>query len=235
VLLRQPEYLLVVEMKREQYARPVSGGEREAWIETEIAAHEAPDPSLLLDVVDPLVHEHLHDEVESWHFFWEPALRLRLRWRDPRRGDALDRRLASLLDLRQGEGLYQAWVETNHGAPGKYTGEADAYGREAWDLIQRDWMNGSELTLRLLRLRRNGRLTGSLASTLEQHWSRHVHLFTNQMFGPSWDYEIDRCLEQARGYLVHSLTWADSPSHRRMLDHVTAALDASSGAARGGG
>jgi hypothetical protein len=207
----------------------VGAGGSEAWIEAEITAHQAPDPVLLLDVIDPLVHEHLRDEVESWHFFWEPALRLRLRWREPGRGDALDRRLASLLDLRRGEGLFQTWAETNHGVPGKYTGEADAYGRDTWDLIQRDWMNGSELTLRLLRLRRDGRLTGSLASTLEQHWSRHVHLFTNQMFGPSWEHEIDRCLAQARGYLVHTLSLADTPRHRQMLDHVSAALDASSG------
>jgi len=203
-------------------------GTAEAWIQVSITANHAPDIQLLLEVIDPLVHEELAGEIESWHFFWEPVLYLRFRWRDPARRELLQERLGSLLDVRQAAGHFVSWVEANHGDPGKYTGEADSYGPEVWDLIQKDWMNGSELALRLLRLHDEGRLTGTLTPTPEAHWGRHVHLFTNQLCGVSrpipWDPEIALCLRQAHGYLMLSAGVTDSPRYAQMLRHVTAAL-----------
>ena len=155
----------------------------EAWIEINIPTRRQPDLELLSDVVEPLLHVELVNEVESWHFFWEPELRLRLRWRDPSRQEELEGRLAEILDRWRGESRLESWSAGNHGNPGeRHAGEATEYGPEVWDLIQKEWENGSELALRLLALSDAGGLTGTTAGTLEAHWARHVHLYTNRIY-----------------------------------------------------
>jgi hypothetical protein len=92
---------------------------------------------------------------------------------------------------------FKDWYEGAHGVRGKtYTGEADFYGEEVWSQVQKDWMNGSELALLLVKLERAGALT----KKREFHWDRHVPLFTNQLFG-TCEAEIQLCLNQAVGYL----------------------------------
>lgn len=72
-------------------------GKAEAWIEINIPTKASPDVDLLRDVVDPLVHTELVGEIATWHFFWEPELRLRLRWQDPSRRAEAEHRLAETL------------------------------------------------------------------------------------------------------------------------------------------
>jgi hypothetical protein len=154
------------------------------------------DEALLAEQVDALVHEELGEEIATWFFFWEPELRLRIRWRDQDRAAEHRRTLGARLDSWKAEGKVDDWYEGSHGARGEtYVGEADHYGEEAWPRIQRDWMNGSELALTLIKLDRAGRLT----KPRDYHWKRHVHLFTNQLLG-TWEAEIELCLQQALGY-----------------------------------
>jgi hypothetical protein len=169
----------------------------EAWIEVNLVTSRPHDEGLLAGPVDALVHGNLRAEIATWFYFWEPELRLRIRWREPGRAEANRRALAATLDSWKSSGTIRDWYEGAHGARGKtYTGEADHYGEEAWPRIQLDWMNGSELALALIKLDRDGRLSRSR----DYHWQRHVHLFTNQLLG-SWEAEIDLCLRQAIGYL----------------------------------
>jgi Lantibiotic biosynthesis dehydratase C-term len=169
----------------------------EAWTEVNLVAARPLDQALLLDVVDPIVHGELADEIETWFFFWEPDLRLRIRWKNPEHVDENRRRLATTLDRAKKARSIRRWYEGAHGAKGQtYVGEAEHYGAEAWPRIQKDWMNGSELALTLAKLDRAGQLN----RTREYHWQRHVHLVTNQLFG-SWEAEIELCLRQALGYL----------------------------------
>jgi Lantibiotic biosynthesis dehydratase C-term len=166
----------------------------EAWTEVNLVTRRELDPSVLLDVVDPLVHGELADEIETWFFLWEPELRLRIRWREPEHADENRARLAASLDEAK---AIRRWYEGAHGEEGKpYVGEAEHYGAEVWPRIQKDWMNGSELALLLFELERDGRLR----RPRDYHWQRHVHLFTNQLFG-SWEDEIALCLRQAIGYI----------------------------------
>ena len=168
----------------------------EAWTEVNLVPTETLDQALLVDVVDPLVHEELGQEIATWFFFWEPDLRLRIRWREPERVEGNRQRLEGALDRRKAERRIDDWYEGAHGVRGEtYTGEAEHYGREMWPRIQRDWMNGSELALELIKLERAGRLT----KPRDYHWKRHVHLFTNQVMGPI-ESEIELCLQQALGY-----------------------------------
>jgi hypothetical protein len=168
----------------------------EAWIEMNLVPVRTMDHDLLVELVDPLVHEQLGEEIATWFFFWEPELRLRIRWRDPDRAAEHRRTLVALLDRAKADGHIDDWYEGAHGARGEtYVGEADHYGDDVWPLIQRDWMNGSELALAFIKLERAGRLT----KPREYHWKRHVHLYTNQVLGP-WEAEIELCLQQALGY-----------------------------------
>lgn len=154
------------------------------------------DEGLLVTLVDSLVHAELGEEIATWFFFWEPELRLRIRWRDPERVPEHRRTLAALLDGRKADGDIDDWYEGAHGRRGEnYVGEADHYGEEIWPRIQEDWMNSSELALTLIKLDLADRLTKPRG----HHWQRHVHLFTNQLFG-SWEAEIELCLRQALGY-----------------------------------
>ena len=144
-----------------------------------------PDRSVLVELVDELAHG---EDVVTWFFFWEPELRLRLRWAgEPRAQSVRDR-----LERAVVEGLVSRWREE------PYDGEAEMYGAEVWPAIQKDWMNGSELALLCAKLERAGGLTRSR----EFQWQRHVHLVTNQLFG-TWDEEVELCLAQALGYLRH--------------------------------
>ena len=63
----------------------------EAWIEVNLVPVHLMDQDLLVDLVDPLVHEELGEEIETWFFFWEPELRLRIRWREPERAETIAR------------------------------------------------------------------------------------------------------------------------------------------------
>jgi hypothetical protein len=45
------------------------------WVEVNIepTSYERRE-RLLLDVIDPLIHETLSGRIDAWHYFWEPAL-----------------------------------------------------------------------------------------------------------------------------------------------------------------
>ena len=168
----------------------------EAWTEVNLVPVRTMDQALLVELVDPLVHDELGGDIATWFFFWEPELRLRIRWREPERAAEHRRTLAALFDAGKAERRITDWYEGSHGARGEtYVGEADHYGEEVWPLIQKDWMNGSELALALIKLDRAGRLT----RPADYHWKRHVHLFTNQLLG-TWEAEIELCLQQALAY-----------------------------------
>ena len=68
-------------------------------------------------------------------------------------------------------------------------------------------MNGSEFALLLARLEHAEALT----RPRRFHWERHVHLFTNQLYG-SWEAEVELCLAQALGYLRHIRAGGGKPS-----------------------
>ena len=155
---------------------------------------------LLLDVVDPLVHVHLRDEIERWFYFWEPELRLRLCWRDPARAGEIRSAVARLLDQAQAEGKLARWWEGNHGKEGeRYGGEADFYGAELWKLTSRDWMGGSELALAIVKLDAEGRLS----EPREFHWERRVQ----PLLQPA-SRRRDRALSPAGVWLHrHAVSW----------------------------
>jgi hypothetical protein len=197
----------------------------ERWLEVNIKPNEEFDRELLFGVVEPLVHEHFKSDLECWFFFWEPDLRLRLRWRDPAQSDELSARVFASLERSEAEGRFKGWYEGSHGRAGeRYSGEAGTYGEKEWELHQKDWMSGSELALLLLRLDHDGLFSGTEFNTLDSHWSRRVHLFTNQTYG-SWNAEIALCLAQARGYLGNLLALApQDPLYTRVYRNVDEAL-----------
>jgi hypothetical protein len=178
------------------------------WIEVNILPAPEAHETLLLDVVDPLVHQQLAAEIDTWFYFWEPELRLRLRWRDPRRADDNRAALARILDSARAGGRLEDWYEGNHGSRGDtYRGEADFYGAEVWELVARDWMSGSELALAIQRAAADSALTKPPSF----HWQRRVHLFSNQLLLD----EVPLCLFQARAYL--RMRGANDPHAREVM------------------
>jgi Lantibiotic biosynthesis dehydratase C-term len=164
------------------------------WIEVNLVAPAEARTRLLLEVVDPLVHDDLSGHVKTWFYFWEPELRLRVRWLDPELADSNRATLSRFLDAARTDGKLNEWYEGNHGKRGEtYRGEADFYGDEVWELVAQDWMSGSELALAIVRLDARGALTRPPSF----HWQRRVHLFSNQLLLN----EIALCLRQAHGYL----------------------------------
>ena len=79
------------------------------------AADEDERTRLLLEVVDPLVHDELSDQVRTWFYFWEPELRLRIGWSDPGQAENSRAELARFLDNARADGRLQDWYEANHG------------------------------------------------------------------------------------------------------------------------
>jgi len=175
------------------------------------AADDGERTRLLLEVVDPLVHDELGDHVRTWFYFWEPELRLRIQWSDPGQTEWSRAELTRSLDKAKADGRLEDWYEANHGNRGEqYRGEADFYGNEVWELTANDWMSGSELALAIVRLEAEGALT----KPRDFHWKRRVHLFSNQLWLP----EIALCLEQARGYL----RMTDESGDRRVVKIMNA-------------
>ena len=188
------------------------------WIEVNLVPVGGPSAALLLEVVDPLVHESLTDEIETWFYFWEPELRLRLRWRDASRVPDNRAALARSLDSARADGKIEDWYEGSHGTRGEtYTGEADFYGAEVWELVARDWMSGSELALAIARAEAQGTLTKPPSF----QWQRRVHLFSNQLLLD----EVPLCLYQARSYL--RLRGATGRSARRLMREIDRFLEGS--------
>jgi hypothetical protein len=180
--------------------------EHEAWLEVNVAPSLLLEEQLLIEVVDPLVHSSLAGELETWFYFWEPELRLRLRWREPASEDRLAGVVEAFLNDRQADGAFKEWFAGAHGERGKvYAGEAEQYGAEIWPLVQKDWMSGSELALAIVK----SEVGGPLTQRRDWHWSRRVHLFTNQLYSTktareAWLKEIELCLNQAQGYARHA-------------------------------
>src|SRR5919199_5207188 len=97
----------------------------ESWTELNIVATPPLDEKLLVDVVDPLVHDTFADDIATWFFLWEPELRLRIRWRDADRVPTLHERLTTMLDAWKAERRLDDWYEGAHGVRGeRYAGEA---------------------------------------------------------------------------------------------------------------
>ena len=190
------------------------------WIEVNIEPVGEARRTLLLDVVDPLVHEQLASEIDTWFYFWEPALRLRLRWRDPARADDNRAALARVFDTAKADGKLVDWYEGNHGNRGEtYGGEADFYGAEVWELVARDWMSASELAIAIQRADADGALTKPPLF----HWQRRVHLFSNQLLVD----EVPLCLHQARGYLrMRGANDRQAKNVMRAIDRFLAAQEA---------
>ena len=195
----------------------------ELWTEVNLFPAEAAEESLLTGVIGGLVHQTFRGELETWFFFREPELRLRLRWSDPGRAEDCRSTLTRALDEAVRRGELVEWYEGAHGRRGeRYEGEAEMYGAELWSLVQKDWMNGSEFALQITKLEASGDLSRSRTF----HWERHVHLFTNQLFG-SWNSEIELCLAQALGYLRHITAGGGAPSAEteRLIAELRAARE----------
>ena len=77
----------------------------EAWTEVNLVPVEAMGESLLTGLIAGLVHTTFRDELETWFFFREPELRLRLRWAAPAHAARCRSELAAALDeaVRRGE------------------------------------------------------------------------------------------------------------------------------------
>lgn len=173
---------------------------------------------LLLDVVDPVVHEILNDCVGDWHYFWEPALRLRIRWQEPTR-DGVDK-LTSFLDEAKTDGKLASWQAGNHGnADETYAGEASDYGLEVWGQTYKDWTSGSELALSIVK----HDAANDLSKPRPFHWQRRVHLFSNEL-GLGFFEEACWSLNQAVGYFPRAREVNDprtnDPEISRLINEI---------------
>jgi len=157
------------------------------WTEVNIVPARADGQamtSLLIDLVDPLVHDKLNGRVNAWFYFWETApigqlhLRLRVCWQHPEDVDENRTELLRYLaDARRDHGLVRSY-EGCDGIEGEtYKGEAPRYGPEVWEPTYRSWMSGSELALAILK----AEAAGLLEKSRQFHWSRSLHLYSNQL------------------------------------------------------
>ena len=131
------------------------------------------------------------------------------------------RNLARIADGLVRKKLVSEWHFGRHGEKGvDYTGEEDRYGQNGWKVTQDYVRQGSETALRLLELKRSSKLENPLwakglgnpweggennpwrereEDPLVYHWSRFVHLFSNQL-GFDMEREAELCQRQAEQY-----------------------------------
>jgi hypothetical protein len=195
----------------------------EHWVEINLSAMLEVQDGILLDVLRPYVRRlERRGELVNFHYFREPEIRFRVRLRDV---GARKRAAASLARIAGGlarRGLISEWHFGSHGEKGeRYAGEEDRYGVNGWGVAQDYFRQGSETSLRLLELKRRSKLESPLwakglgnpweggernpwrerrEDPLVYHWSRFVHLFSNQL-GFDMEKEAGLCQRQSEGYL----------------------------------
>jgi len=194
----------------------------EHWVEINLEGDVSEQDGILLDVLLPYVRRlEKARALLTYHYFREPELRFRIRVKtaSSRRREArkLTNMAASLLE----KGVITGWRFGSHGEGGvEYTGEEDRYGKEGWKVAQDYFRDGAETALRLLNLKRGSRLENVLWARglgnpweggelnpwrekeddpLAFHWSRFVHLFSNQL-GFDVEKEVRLCARQAEKY-----------------------------------
>jgi hypothetical protein len=194
----------------------------EHWVEVNLPANRKLQDGILLDVLKPHIEKLQAKHVlVTWHFFREPEIRFRVRLRNKKAKDGEIKAIAKLARFLQREGLISDWRFGSHGERGsRYRGEEDRYGRNGWKVAQDYFNQGATIALRLLELKRENRLENPLwakglgnpwegekknpwrqheKNPLAYHWSRYVHLFTNQL-GFEINDEVKLCSKQAARY-----------------------------------
>ncbi|MDA4125480.1 MAG: thiopeptide-type bacteriocin biosynthesis protein [Thaumarchaeota archaeon] len=194
----------------------------EQWIEVNLMAGPKDQDRLLLETLRPYVWRLKRTgNLISWHYFREPEVRFRLRLKNKRSKLKETRVVASMADSLRRRGLVTEWHFGSHGEKGRvYSGEEDRYGKEGWKAAQEYFNHGSETALKLLDLKRNSRLENPLwgkglgnpweggeknpwrmkeEDPLAFHWSRYVHLFSNQL-GFDMEREAEFCSKQSQRY-----------------------------------
>lgn len=175
------------------------------WVEVNIVPSAPEQPErLLVDLIDPLVHDTFGGRIGIWFFGWysEPQpyhLRLRIRWRQVDQADQDRVDLFAFLAAAQSGGKFARWWAGNHGRDGDvYEGESDTYG-QLWERSCEDRYSGSELALALVKLDPDQRMTEDRFNA----WSRRVHLHSNRL-GLNYYAESLFSLVHAQGYLDHA-------------------------------
>lgn len=194
----------------------------EHWIEVNLMAEPKEQDRLLLEVLLP----HLRSlrkagTLVTFHFFREPEIRFRLRLKNRASKSKETKALSGMAESLRRKGVVSEWHFGAHGEKGReYLGEGDRYGKEGWKIAQQYFNHGSETALALLELKRRSALENPLwakglgnpweggernpwrereEDPLVYHWSRYVHLFSNQL-GFDIDDEVKLCARQAEGY-----------------------------------
>jgi hypothetical protein len=198
------------------------------WVEVNIepTSYERRE-RLLLDVVDPLMHEMLNGRIDAWHYFWEPALRLRIHWQEPTQADYT--LLTDFLARAKDDGKLADWEEASHGQQGQtYPGEAEKFGADIWPHTYRHWTTGCELALALVKRDPDNVLTELGTdpgdSTLREfHWVHAVHLFSNPLGLGHLD-EGRWCLRQAWNQLFIANQAGEPPARDQQVVNVLQAI-----------
>jgi hypothetical protein len=173
------------------------------WTEVNLVPPRRDDKlRVLLEVIDPLVHEELNSDIESWFYsnYDSPApphLRLRILWKSEIEIARAKGELFDFLDDKKNDGTLVDCFEGSHGVRGLiYPGEPDEH-EGMWEVTYKLWASQSEYALELLRLESANSLT---KHHLPWHWSRSVHMLSNPLFLNLLD-EVYLSLTQGSGYL----------------------------------
>jgi len=194
----------------------------EHWTELNLFADPSAQNEILLGVLWPYVRKlRKSGTLVSFHYFREPEIRFRVRVKTGKERRVQMGVQGKLAERLRERGLIRGWKFGSHGVEGEtYSGEEDRYGKNGWKVAQNYFKDDSETALRLLELRRKLRLENPLwgrglgnpweggeknpwrkreEDPLVYHWSRYVHLFSNQL-GFDIDDEVRLCEKQAEGY-----------------------------------
>lgn len=194
----------------------------EHWIEINLDVDIEDQDDVLLKELRPHVDRlKKAGALLTWHYFREPELRFRMRLKSRADRKKEVRTISALANSLKRKRLVSEWHLGNHGEEGReYAGEEDRYGRNGWKAAQLYFDRGSETALDLLALKRRSGLENPLwgrgfgnpweggernpwrekvDDPLVYHWSRYVHLFSNQL-GFDMSEEADLCSKQAERY-----------------------------------
>ena len=194
----------------------------EHWVEVNLFGPRKFQDEILLITLRPYARRlDRRGVLLTFHYFREPEIRFRVRLKSSGEMRRQAAAIAAIARTLEGKGMLSKWSFGSHGQEGvAYVGEEDRYGKMGWKVAQEYFRAGSETALSLLALESESLLEnplwgeglgnpweggesnpwmGQRLGPLEFHWSRYVHLFSNQL-GFDIPSEVELCARQAATY-----------------------------------
>jgi hypothetical protein len=146
----------------------------EHWVEVNIEPKQCDKVEEIVKGPVRAILERVKETKISWHYLYEPSVRLRVRFKDAESKAKSKLILEEELNGSAWKDMIAEYAFGGHGEAGKeYSGEQETYGDKGWEIMQRFLETGSEIGLYVLEK--------GVEKPVEFYASRFSHCLLDQL------------------------------------------------------